>query len=394
MILKIRKRFFSNFNVVDIIIILSILVSKSLYYETFGQNKLLIGFLLLIGIFALFKSYRKELIFTKKTILLYFLIIIAVFINPNAALSTSLVFLSDITIALLFITLIPFYHFTSVFYKLMKILMIFSLLKYPIILLHISSPFPDFISITGDHYQNFIFFGIFKGNTTYFQMLRNNGLWWEPGAFQIFINLAFLLGLLFKKVSNRDYFLFLIVIVTTFSTSGILIFSVLSFIYFKRKSNLKLLLIAIVISLPLITASSYYQIVVQQKISLNNPSARSRYYDAIVPLRMFASNPIIGIGLGNKSTLLKYTAKFSYGTGSNGMLLLLANLGLLSFFIFIPLVFPNYLKNLPLDERFLGSVCILLLFIPENFTIILIFSLLTFYGSKSLRTLRYEGLNY
>jgi hypothetical protein len=239
MIDKVKNIAYKNLNFKSIVIILSILLSKSLYYETFGENNLIILLLILAISHILYKTSVNQLFFLKKSVLLYLAIILVISINPNAKMSTSLVFFGLLTISLWITTIIPLSYFTKVFYNLTKVLMIASIFRYLIIFIDSSSILQDFISIEGDHYINFLLFGVLKEEQTFLGIIRNNGLWWEPGAFQVIINLAFLLGLAFKRVTTKDYFLFLIVIVSTGSTAGIIIFSILSFIYFRKNMNYK-----------------------------------------------------------------------------------------------------------------------------------------------------------
>ena len=139
MLVKISNILDRNLNFENIIIILSILLSKSLYYETFGENKLIILLLGLAISNILYKTFRRQLFFKKKKILLYLLIIIIIFINPNAKMSTSLVFTGLLTISLWFTTVIPLSRFTKVFYNLTKVLMIASLFRYLFILIDLPS---------------------------------------------------------------------------------------------------------------------------------------------------------------------------------------------------------------------------------------------------------------
>lgn len=51
--------------------------------------------------------------------------------------------------------------------------------------------------------------------------VRNQGIFWEPGAYQMFINLAMLIELFyFKTLYKKHLFVFLITLFTTFSTAG------------------------------------------------------------------------------------------------------------------------------------------------------------------------------
>lgn len=390
MIDKVKNIAYRNLNFKSIVIILSILFSKSLYYETFGENNLIILLLILAISHTIYKTSVNQLFFLKKSVLLYIGIILVIFINPNAKMSTSLVFFGLLTISLWITTIIPLSYFTKVFYNLTKVLMIASIFRYLFIFIDSSSIFQDFISIEGDHYINFLLFGVLKEEQTFLGIIRNNGLWWEPGAYQVIINLAFLLGLAFKRVSTKDYFLFLIVIVSTGSTAGIIIFSILSFIYFRKNMNYKLIFTAILIILPFLFLTSFYEVVIESKLNIDNASANSRLNDAVIAIKMFLDYPLIGTGFGDIELLNEYKLKYYYGTGSNGLLLLLANLGVLSFILFIPLIFPGYLKgfNNKID-KIIVSLSLFLIFFTQNFTIMLIFSIMIFYGAKKYKLINF-----
>lgn len=393
MLIKLSNFIYRNLNFENTLIISSIILSKSLYYETFGENKLIILLLGLAVLNILYRASINQLSFPRKSILLYLTIIIIIFINPKAKISTSLVFAGISTISLWFTTIIPLSRFTKVFYNITKLLMVASLFRYLFLLLNLTSIFSDFISIEGDYYMNFLLFGILEQKHTVFALLRNNGLWWEPGAFQVIINLAFLLGLAFKMVSKKDYFLFLVVIISTFSTAGIIIFSILSLIYFRNDLNFKFIFMFFLLIVSVLIGTSFYEIVIESKFNLGNASANSRFNDASIAIKMFLDHPFIGTGFGDIEILEKYKLKHSYGTSSNGLLLILANLGILSFVIFTPLIVPGYLKgfNKKID-KILVSLSIFLIFFTQNFTIILIFSIMIFYGAKKYKPIVFNGL--
>ena len=391
--IKIRKINFNSLTFETIITILVILLSKSFYYETYGQNYLLILMLGVIIFYVLYKSFKEKFLISKKNILYYLLIILIIFVNPNKAMSTSLVFTVGLTISLFYTSIVPLSHFTSIFYKFIKFIMIASLFRYLVIFTNETPILPDFISITGEHFANYIFFGIQKNHGTFLDLIRNNGLWWEPGAFQVIINLAFILGLVFKKVSKKDYFLFLFVLLTTFSTAGVVIFSILSVVYFRRNINYKLIFLSLLLIVPVLALSTFYETVIESKLSLDHGSSNSRFNDATLALRMFSAYPFIGTGLGNLEILNDFTSKYAYGTGSNGILFLLANLGLLSFTIFIPLFFPCYLIHIDkMIDKIMISISLFLLFFTQNFTIILIFSIIIFYGAKKYKRFNFIGI--
>ena len=144
--------------------------------------------------------------------------------------------------------------------------------------------------------------------------------------------------------------------------------------------KLKYLPLLLIIVLPFLTLNSYFNTVIIDKLTLENGSAFSRYKDMMLDLRIFIENPMIGIGMGNLETLERYKLNYSYGTGSNGILYLLRNLGSMAIPFFLPLVFPSYLKKVSPLGKLVIPISFFLIFFTQNFTIILIFSLILFYG--------------
>lgn len=69
-------------------------------------------------------------------------------------------------------------------------------------------------------------------------MKRNFGMFWEPGAFQIFINFALFFELFDKKPRIHYIIIFTLALITTFSTTGFIALAVL-FIYYLLAKGLK-----------------------------------------------------------------------------------------------------------------------------------------------------------
>lgn len=70
---------------------------------------------------------------------------------------------------------------------------------------------------------------------------RNQGIFWEPGAFQVFLCLAYIFQLYKKDDKNRKWILllFFLSIISTMSTTGIIVAAMLSLIAISMKKNNK-----------------------------------------------------------------------------------------------------------------------------------------------------------
>jgi len=372
------------------IVLFVILLSKSLYYESYGTNILLIPFL----IFLLLLNYKKKLILSKKLFIFSMFFFFLASINPEAKTTSLLVLLISLTIGTLVVKYVDFYIFTKIFNKIIIILSIFSLFYWLVITYNIHSFLPSFIGIDERELRNFIFFGV-SNDLIKYQSYRNSGLWWEPGAFNLFVILAFIFSILNKTLNKKLYFLFALVIITIQSTTGLISFAMLSMIFFIRivkKSKNKIFYLQIFSIVTTIFMFILLPIILNKFDATANSyvSFLSRYYDIKVSTNMFLDNFLVGYGFGSQvenaipygidllgSTLYESIAK---PTGSDGITMLIAQCGLLSFIILYPFFFPKYFYTLYKYEKILISIVLFIIFNTENFTFLLIFIILLFYG--------------
>lgn len=105
---------------------------------------------------------------------------------------------------------------------------------------------------------------------------RNCGPFWEPGAFQGFINLAIMIELLGNKEKNKKWYLkmmiFVITIITTFSTGGFiaLAFNLLYYIFSDKRLSKSVKIISLVSFLVLALIVFFNVDFLYNKISSND----------------------------------------------------------------------------------------------------------------------------
>lgn len=468
------KDFFIKCTSKDFLIVLAvILVSKSIYYEALGMNLLLGLFFLLLLPLMPFKSLRKLckfLIIHKFWILHRFVILYSfkslrkihgffihykpvilysmaflflILLNTGAQYSSVLVLVVRILISLFVIHLITFRKFSNMYIDIMTFLSIVSWLSLPVIFFKINSVLPDFIATDFRVLKNYIFFcvqntnleyGIWKGVIN-LQHFRSSGLWWEPGAFQLFVNTAVIFSLINNRLSLKRYCMFLITIIIIASTTGFIVFALLSIVYFKNnlislgrfvmllipafiyiavprwgyekfksgslsyssfsdrcnevcicldlKNNLILLGKFMV---PLILTYIYIAPQIYRKFKLGSsfyPSFSDRYNDFYISLNMLYENLFLGYGFGSRNANDAVQALYKEldgSAGADGITMMVAQLGIFSMFLLIPFLIPKYYIHLDISSKFLISLSLLLMYNTQNFTFTLIFTLLTFYG--------------
>ena len=136
---------------------------------------------------------------------------------------------------------------------------------------------------------------------------RNSGMFWEPGAYQGYLNLA-LLFLLKSDKKGRDKWMkvvvFSLALFTTTSTTGYLVYAVIIIMYVLRskklsQSNKFLLLIVITV---FFTYEYYNLEFMKEKLEYETSLAekdKSRVLDYMFFAELFKSNPLVGVGFAD-----------------------------------------------------------------------------------------------
>ena len=155
---------------------------------------------------------------------------------------------------------------------------------------------------------------------------RNIGMFWEPGAFQTFINIALLIELS-KEEAEYNYkrvVVYIITIITTYSTTGyITMMLILLTLFFKRSKSNSMKKFVLFLTVALLLALYFGQDYLFGKV-LNNgqstvfgkianymsggqvQSVSVRYYAITKPIEAFFKSPIIGNGRNGLAKELYY----------------------------------------------------------------------------------------
>ena len=386
------------------IVFIVILLSKSLYYESYGANYLLIGFFFLLA-FIIIPNIKNLKI--EKIIILYSIGLVSIILlNLETNYRSLFVLISRLLIAIIVIHLISFERFSKNFINIILVLSIFSWFALIIIHFNIQSPLPSFTSvhyieeIQGRILRNFIFFGVDTELIKY-SILRASSIWWEPGAFQLFVNLAVIFSLINNTLTLKRYIIFLITILVAMSTTGVLAFSILSLIFFRNYLNLKNNVILYLLPFFVVTLGSIF-IAPSIIEKLNSLSFLSRYHDVVISIHMFADNFLLGYGYGTTvekaipygENLIGYELYHSSRpSAADGITGFIAQVGILGFVFMYPFLFPRYCNHLRLSDSFLISLSLLIMFNTQNFTNILIFSVLTFYALIKNKKNKFTAMN-
>lgn len=205
--------------------------------------------------------------------------------------------------------------------------------------------FGAFIGVSEDGYYYMVFrvFRIYRNYSG--SMYRNASIFWEPGAYQMFCNLAIAMILRrnrfsvskdLKKIEWIYLAVFLICIITTFSTTGYLIaclmVGITSARYLKNTPRITML----VIGIPIIVGFGYliYRMALSEVImgkfsGKNTASFAIRNNDIKASIKMIISSPFLGYGFGTRGMWeqLRAAGRTTY-TNSSGFLMAMSTFGI------------------------------------------------------------------
>lgn len=215
-----------------------------------------------------------------------------------------------------------------------------------------------------------LYYEAYYGNTSMVSFLprKNTGLYTEPPMFVIMICMAMAGELSFVKMPRKKYIIiFIITIFSTMSTTGLLflIMSIVILIFNagqgKRSSVIKIMVFPLII---LITFFVLAEIMNQKMGTMTGEnSVNIRMDHLLTSFRLWAENPIFGIGYG-QSNMFEQSSSYQQGA-SVGLPLLLAYSGICGFSVylipFIRALFIGLKSNHKYLYFVLGSFLLLLL---------------------------------
>ena len=162
----------------------------------------------------------------------------------------------------------------------------------------------NLIIITSEYHECETFMNIFFYDTERaasslyeLEFCRNQGLFWEPGILQVFLNMFFFLEAFIIKKRKSFLFLAAIVILTTYSTTGLALLLIQFGVYLfnEFKTNKWLVPFVFVLCIPVYMI---FSLNAEEKIQGEKEmSFQKRYFDLIQPLFIALEHPLTGIGL-------------------------------------------------------------------------------------------------
>ena len=363
----------SNVNyIIDFVIVSLLILSTGGLLFVFNRN-LCYAIFVLVLLFAIFfsrKKYRTKEVFA--AILTGLTILILFCINYFSAISNQVInkyayYFTVCTASIL--TLLYFRNrdkkdiFINKLYFVLKLILYHAILNFFAYFLF-KYDLTTISSVNNDYetFLNIFFYVPKKCIVSIFglEFCRNQGLFWEPGILQAFLNILFFLEAFIIKKSRVLLLLISFTILTTYSTTGIcvLLLQVIVYLYNEFKNNKLLFSIIVGLIIPIFLV---FQINVQEKVKgEKEASFQKRFFDLTQPLYIALKYPITGIGLDSEqfqkirqefyfnSSALDYIHDQT-GVGlkvsvtdkgsSNSIMFLLAATGFPTFILFIYMLF-------------------------------------------------------
>lgn len=178
---------------------------------------------------------------------------------------------------------------------------------------------------------------------------RNNSIFYEPGAYQIFLNVAlYILLLVDTRLGRRTQWIFISILLaallTTFSTTGYLIFAVMFGLFLMESDVIsgkaKTILVGVLVSIVLLFSAQFQEVIfekVEDLLDVQDLRDRSnlRSFDALVDMEIFKRH-VFGVGYDKYMKLVSAIGLIREGqASSNGITKTLAVYGLpFSLFLF------------------------------------------------------------
>lgn len=263
--------------------------------------------LLIFTIPVLFYTHKVE----KRPLVYFSLIICYIFANVlrDDALFDYIFLLIPIFVGAIFAMSIEVEDFVKIYGNIMLFLSIYSLVVYAINIFFPALiqrlPFLSNVYTYAAEIHN-AFFAVAITNS---EIVRNYGIAWEPGAFSLLVCVALIFETTFyRNINYKRVLIFIITIITTFSTSGyIAMFGILyACLFYKRKftkkeKNILCLMFCLMIVFVLTTPDQIMNLVFDKLNGLFSGgelayTTQSRLNAIKYPLQAFFSSPFTGVG--------------------------------------------------------------------------------------------------
>lgn len=374
------------------IIFISIIMSGVVVVFRYTQN---LGFILLLFLFVLaviFFSKKRtinKIAFIHLLLLLIYLILLLFLHKDTVSLNSYFGMMLRIVIGFFIINIVEEEVYINKYIDIVFIMCIISLFFYVIGILNPNyvMNLPILYDDVGTYFSTNNLHVYLRGVQGIF---RNSGVFWEPGAFQVIINVAIFFQIYYLRNMNKlKLIIFCITIFSTMSTAGITILLLIYIsIFDKIKSRMKYMYVLSAILIGIFTGFIEQKIFSKYDVNSSNGGSLNARLSAVqAEFEIIKEAPILGVGFEQyEKRFAEEMKRFEKNEGSsNSFTSLLALNGTIYFIIFI---FYFVIFLIKISNRILEQIVILLSTIimlsAEAFLLKLLFVIFMFYGSKKI----------
>lgn len=223
---------------------------------------------------------------------------------------------------------------------------------------------------------------------------RNAGIFWEAGAFQVFLVLALIFESFIIKGNTSRRIILILSIISTFSVIGIVIIGLFIGLFLSNKKSKMTFLIPLLL-VSLVLTNGYIQEMIDSKFTGTHSSGNERLVGQIADIKVWTDYPLFGAGLEKYEQVFKaygYDLGAEIPTSTNSFSGMMALNGLwYSLFIFSSLFLFVFSLRISLKEKLLVSLIFILLLSSQGVLNQILFLCFLFYGIQNLTIKKSEG---
>ena len=306
-----------NLKDISLIFILLFLSNDTYLFGT-NSNDLMLAlprfFLLVFCLTTVIHSAMiNKLIYNRKTITLYFFLVISfavVSVYHHEVLSRVIIKILCITTGMLICTRYDLKDYAQLFLRCMQFFSIAAILLTVVAYIapSVVSALPSMVNTAGVRFFSIGIAGLDERSLSTWS-IRTGGIFWEPGVFQMYLNLSILFEMmLFHGENKKRIACYLLALFLTFSTTGYICFiwMIITYSLFgKNDSRLTVRNMAIYILLIIGVVSLYYivlytslgEVVFGKLFDAKDGSTFVRFASVLINLEIIQDHPFAGIGM-------------------------------------------------------------------------------------------------
>lgn|GEM_PF-3818452 len=227
-------------------------------------------------------------------------------------------------------------------------------------------------------------------------MHRNCGIFWEPGAFQVFLNLSLLFVLFDKNASKRKakIIILFITLITTISTTGYCVAALILLSYLLQADWGKRFKIIALVSIAFLVLSSYFLPIIMQSFEYKfglagyslSENVTSRFNPILLDLFIILDHPLGLMGVDYYAEVLSnYSVQYAlpYISSSCTLTMVPAVYGILAgVLLLVGLISFGNLFSKKKGTSYLLAVALCVMFSTESFLLYPLYYLICFFALK------------